>query len=259
VVRAAGAPAAGDAAADARNAAVAAAAGALLAFCGADCRPSPGWLAAGTRALTEAELVQGRVEGEPRAEPGPFAADVSVTEESGLYDAGNLFVTRALFDRLGGFQGAPGSAPTLDSGTWLAWRARRSGAGTAYSAEALAHRPATALEPREYVAERDALRQLPHRIATLPELRDSLLHRRLFLSRRSMKLDLALAGLAMAAARRSKLPLLLAAPYALELRRHARERGGDDWKAVAAVDAAADLRGAAALARGSVAARTPVL
>src|ERR687892_1552769 len=42
------------------NAAVASASGALLAFCGADYRPTAGWLAAGTLALAEAELVQGR-------------------------------------------------------------------------------------------------------------------------------------------------------------------------------------------------------
>jgi hypothetical protein len=73
-----------------------------------------------------------------------------------------------------------------------------------------------------------------------------------------MKLDLALAGLALAAARRSKLPLLAAVPYALELRRHAQDRG-EDWKRVAAIDAAADLLGAMALLHGSVEARTPVL
>ena len=240
------------------NAAVAAASGAVLAFCGADCRPTPGWLAAGTQALAEAELVQGRVLPDPRGEAGPFASPVSVTEETGLYDAGNLFVTRALFDRVGGFERAPGDS-ALTEDTWFAWRARRAGARTAFCAPALSHRRATALEPREYVTERAGLGRLPHTIAALPELRDSLLHRRLFLSRRSMKLDLAVAGLAAAAARRSRLSLLLAAPYALELRRRAKERARDDWKTVAAVDFAADLRAAAALLHGSVEARTLVI
>jgi hypothetical protein len=112
---------------------------------------------------------------------------------------------------------------------------------------------------REYVDERRRLRHFPELAARLPELRETLLHRRLFLNRRTMKVDLALAGLAAAAARRSALPLLAAAPYALELRRHAKNRAGEAWKSVAAVDAAADLTGLAALARGSLAARTAVL
>jgi GT2 family glycosyltransferase len=239
------------------NAAVAGASGALLAFCGADYRPTAGWLAAGTRALADAELVQGRVLPDPRAETGPYVSPVSVSEETGLYDAGNLFVSRALFDRLGGFEADDSNALTED--TWFGWRARRAGAGTSFCAEALSHRPAGAVEPLEHLEEATRRRAVPGTVARLPELRDTLLHRRLFLSPRTMKLDLALAGLALAAGRRSKLPLLAAVPYALELRRHAKDRGGEDWKTVAAIDAAADLTAAAALVRGSIAARTPVL
>jgi Glycosyl transferase family 2 len=239
------------------NAAVAAASGAVLAFCGAECRPTAGWLAAGTQALAEAELVQGRVLPDPSAETGPFASPVSVTEETGLYDAGNLFVSRALFDRVGGFEADPGNALTED--TWFGWRARRAGARTSFCAEALSHRPAIALEPLEYVEDATKRRAVPGVVAGVPELRDSLLHRRVFLSPRTMKLDLALAGLALAAVRRSKLPLLVAVPYGLELRRHAKERGREEWTRVAAIDAAADLLGAMALLHGSVEARTPVL
>jgi hypothetical protein len=150
---------------------------------------------------------------------GPFASPVSVTEETGLYDAGNLFVSRALFDRVGGFEADPGNAFTED--TWFGWRARRAGARTSFCAEAVSHRPAVALEPLEYVEDATTRRAVPGVVAGVPELRDSLLHRRVFLSPRTMKLDLALAGLALAAA--------------------------------------ADLLGAMALLHGSVEARTPVL
>jgi Glycosyl transferase family 2 len=236
------------------NDAVAAASGALLAFCGADCDPIPSWLTAGTRALAEADLVQGAVLPDPRTEPGPFDCTRAVTGETGLYDAASLFATRSLFDRLGGFEPAPVGGEAV----WFGWRARRAGARTGFSAEALCHRAAIPREPLEYLEERTGLRSLPAMVARLPELRETMLHRRLFLNRRTMKLDLALAGLATAAARRSTLSLLAAAPYALELRRHAKERG-DDWGRVAAIDAAADLLGAAALLHGSVEARTPVL
>src|SRR3954468_15597565 len=46
----------GGAPAEARNLGVAAAAGEALAFTDADCRPTPGWLAAGRRALEDADL-----------------------------------------------------------------------------------------------------------------------------------------------------------------------------------------------------------
>jgi glycosyltransferase involved in cell wall biosynthesis len=233
------------------GAAVAASSGALLAFCGSDCFPAPGWLAAGGRALAEADLVQGRVLPDARAEHGPFDDARAVTRATGIYDTANLFATRAMFDRLGGFE----PAPAADIGS----RLHRAGARTAFSAEALCHRAPVPREPLQYVEDRTGLRELPAMVARQPELRRTLLHRRLFLSPRSLKLDLALAALGVAAARRSTLPLLGIAPYAVELRRHARERGGGDWKQVAAVDAAADLLGAAALVHGSVEARTPVL
>jgi glycosyltransferase involved in cell wall biosynthesis len=241
--------------AEVRNAAVDAALGALLAFCGADCFPGTRWLAAGARSLAEADLVQGRVLTDPRAPAGPFDRSHSVTEETGLYDAASLFATRALFDRVGGFESWPGGDDTV----WFGWRARRAGARTAFCAEAVCHRAATPREPLEYLEERTELRELPGTVARLPELRETLLHRRVFLNRRTMKLDLALAGAAAAVARRSAVPLLAAVPYAIELRRHARNRGGEDWKRVAAVDSAGDLLGAAALAQGSVEARTLVI
>jgi glycosyltransferase involved in cell wall biosynthesis len=246
---------------EARNAAVAAASGALLAFCDADCYPTAGWLAAGTRALEGADLVQGRVLPDPRADLGPFDRSLWVTEETGLYETANLFTSRALFDRLGGFERwlEPVGGGHMAEDVWFGWRARRAGARTAFCAEALSHHAVFPRDAREYVDERRRLRHFPELAAKLPELRETLLHRRLFLNRRTMKLDLALASLAVAATRRSALPLLAAAPYALELRRHAKNRAGEDWKGVAAVDAAADLTGVAALARGSLAARSAVL
>jgi Glycosyl transferase family 2 len=281
------------------NTAVSAGSGALLAFCGADCFPAPGWLAAGTRALGHADLVQGAVLPDPRTEPGPFDDTRAVTAETGLCDMSSLFTTRELFERIGGFEaadgppraavGPPGAAPAppgavpgspraavgppaaapapprhppdpfARADVRFGWRARRAGARTAFCAEALCHRSPAPREPLEYLEEHTLLRHLPAAVAQFPELRETLLHRRVFRSSRSLKLDLALAAIPTAAVRRSALPLLAAAPYALELRRHARERGGEDWKAVAAVDAAADLLGAAALLHGSVEARTPVL
>jgi hypothetical protein len=101
----------------------------------------------------------------------------------------------------------------------------------------------------------------------MPELRDAFLYRRVFLNPRTARLDLAAAGALIAAVRRSPLPLVTAAPYLRELRRHARraETGagpsvaGPSVAGVAAADLAADLVGLAALAVGSIRYGAPVL
>ena len=90
----------------------------------------------------------------------------------------------------------------------------------------------------------------------MPELRRSLFFGRLFLTRRSAALDLAVAGIAAAIAKRSPLPLVAAAPYAVSMARYGRR-----WRSprVAGVEVAADAVGLAALMWGSLRSRSPVL
>ena len=117
-----------------------------LAFCDADCFPEKGWLSAGVRALEGAELVQGRVLPDPGAEMGPFDRSLWIGKEVGLWETANLFVTRALFDRVGGFEDWPRVAEgkAMAEDVWFGWRAKRSGARSSFCPEALAyHAPAT--------------------------------------------------------------------------------------------------------------------
>jgi glycosyltransferase involved in cell wall biosynthesis len=230
--------------AEARNRGVAASSGAVLAFCDADCFPAPGWLAAGVSALDRADLVQGHVRPDPDAELGPFDRSLWITYEVGLWETANLFVTRALFERAGGFEDwlRPVAGKAMAEDVWFGWRAKRAGARSAFCPEALAHHAVFPRPLREYVLERRRLRHFPEMAARMPELRDAFLHRRWFLNRRTLALDLALAGTAAALLTRSPLPLAAWIPYAHGARRPAR---------VAAVDLAADLVGAWALARGS--------
>jgi hypothetical protein len=250
-----------------RNLGVAAAAAELIAFTDADCEPAATWLAAGVAALAGADLVQGRV-----LPAGPRALTdrtLSVGHESGLYETANLFVRRAGFERAGGFTPLPGFGEDRPFGedTWFAWRVRRTGARTAFCAEAEVHHAVFPRGAGGFIAEQRRCRYFPALVRAVPELRQAFLYRRLFLSPRSARFDLAVVGVTGAGliarhgrgrersrgrgrARALALAAATALPYAGTLPRRPR---------AALVQLAADAVAAAALLVGSLGARTPVL
>jgi glycosyltransferase involved in cell wall biosynthesis len=233
--------------------------GQAIAFCDADCFPTSGWLAAGVAALEHADLVQGHVRPEPHVAMGPFDRSLWITSHVGLWQTANLFVSHETFERVGGFEdwlSLPDGRP-FGEDVWFGCRAQRLGARAAFCAEALSHHAVFPRGPKAYVTERGRLRHFPAMVKRVPELRDGFLYRRVFLDARTARLDLALGAAVLAVALRRPWLLAATAPYARELRRAAR-RGGPP-PATAAVDLAADLLGAAALLRGSIFARAPVL
>lgn len=243
----------GEGPARARNRGAAAAAGRVLAFTDADCIPEPGWLQAALDALEDADLVQGKVLPPEGVAVGPYDRFIAVVSEYGLYETANLVVRRELFERLGGFESIltpRGGGKELGEDVWLGWRARRSGARVAFSDAALVRHAVFPRAPRDYVAEQARVRFFPELVRRIPELRERFLHRRVFLNRRTEKLDLALAGVLLAALAGRRAALLLVLPYARDLR---------SQRAAAHVQLAADLVTAAALAYGSARARSPVL
>jgi glycosyltransferase involved in cell wall biosynthesis len=94
----------------ARNDAVRSSRGHVLAFCDADCRPEPEWLEAGVNALARGDIVAGRIRFTPPRQTTVWTLlDVDGSknheEQVRLHNAetANLFLSRELFDRLGGF------------------------------------------------------------------------------------------------------------------------------------------------------------
>lgn len=250
----------GGGAGSARNVGVAATSAPYLAFTDADCVPAPGWAAAGLRALQDAELVQGRVAPDPRAHRRLFDRTLDVRHERGFYETANLFVRRATFDAVGGFvdfllEGVPDQRP-LGEDVRFAWAARRGGARTAFADDALVHHAVFPGTVRTFLAEKARLVDFPALAAVVPELRTHVFHRRLFLSRRTAQVDLALAGVLAAGLRRRPVWLLLTLPWA---------RATVPWPphprapVAIAVAVLGDLATFWALVRGSVRHRRPLL
>lgn len=245
----------------ARNAGVAATDAGIIAFTDADCEPSPSWLREGVAAIEAgADLVTGPID--PARPPGPFDRTLSVRGPSVLFESANVFARRSLLDRIGGFERPARLDLAIDAGHFgedvvFGWRALRAGARVEFAPGAAIRHAVFERDARGYVAERWRLRFFPMLLGEVPELRDSR-PLRLFLSPRTARFDLAIAGVAAAVATRRVAPLAAAVPY---LRRDLHRRQA--WRhSVARVNAAyvvGDLVGLAALLYGSVAHRRLLL
>ena len=247
----------------ARNAGVAAASGRLLAFTDADCEPGPEWLREGVAASDRgSDLITGAILPDPGSALGPFDRTLRVTGPSPLFESANLFVTRSLFERVGGFSRPERVPLSVEAGHFgedavFGWRAVRAGAQPRFVPEAIVYHAVFPRGPLAFIAERRRLRLFPWLLREIPELRAEL-PLGAFLSRRTARFDAALAGLLVALIARRRWPLALALPYLdQDLRRGAGPGPGRVRRSL--VYAAGDLVGLASLLEGAVGARSPLL
>jgi glycosyltransferase involved in cell wall biosynthesis len=116
----------------------------VLAFCDVDCRPDPEWLQAGLQALQGADLAGGRIRFDPVARATVWALldiDGYLDQERlmrvGQLSTANVFVRRATFDSLEGFDASLPSGGDVD----FAERCRAAGCRMLFAAGAVVSHP----------------------------------------------------------------------------------------------------------------------
>ena len=211
----------------------------LVAFTDDDCRPLPDWLERlreAARGDQREVLVQGRTEPDPdeRHLLYGLARSLRVAEPSGWYETCNMLYTRALLERLGGFDERFSGGPRGPQGgedTDLALRALRAGADFRFAERAVVWH---AVHPRHmWDAVRDARRwsTIGSLVERYPELRAAL-HHRIFWKPHHERFLVAAGGLL---SRRAAVAAAAAAPYVLD---HASRY---DWTARGVLRAAFDV------------------
>jgi hypothetical protein len=264
----------------ARNRGVKVAHANILAFTDADCFPTPDWLAAGLRAIEDADLIQGAVEPDPAAPRRPFDRSLVVRGESGWYQSANLFVRRELFEALGGFEDwivesggdsplgwqAPSDGRTAKAArrpvgedALFGWRARRAGARIAFDPDALVHHAVFPLTGWQFVRSTWWKRHMPGLAKRIPELRDEQFFGRWFYDRRTAGFDIAALALVTAAVTGRRAALAAAIPYARWIWEESAQWGSGRALPAAVGYVAADAASLGALVVGSIAWRALLL
>jgi glycosyltransferase involved in cell wall biosynthesis len=260
-----------------RNRAAREATGDVVAFTDSDCRPRPGWLAAGLAALAAGVPVDGPAAGDPPWVAGgplavvqgrtvpeheptvPFSATQDLPGFTGLFEACNVFYRRAPLLAGGGFDAAVGF---FGEDTAAGWGVLRAGGHAGFAPEAVVEHVVTTPGFGWHLRRTAGYANWPALLAAFPEQRRLLWHQ-VFLRRRSAETDLLLAGLVVGAATATRQPLLgaaVAGAAALPFGRRHRPRGRSRRALTeAAAGAAFDVAISVALLRGSVRHRTPVL
>jgi glycosyltransferase involved in cell wall biosynthesis len=251
----------------ARNAGWRAASAVVIAFTDDDCRPSPGWLAAGVAAMaatangTREAIVQGLTEPDPLEADrlGPFTRSLNVRELDHWYATANMFYSRATLERLGGFDETTFSRPGGED-TDLAWRAIGDGVPAAFSADARVWHAVHELGPLQRLRFATRWDETMAVFGRYPELRRRTLVRGLFWKESHYHLARTVAGLLLPG-RLRLIGAYFAYRYALLLWRRAHWHGDGKGGGPLLVPyyLAENVVELATALRGAVRYRTPVL
>jgi glycosyltransferase involved in cell wall biosynthesis len=250
-----------------RNAGWREAGGEVIAFTDDDCLPEPGWLKAGLQAMEDGVvLVQGRTE--PQRKVRALERSAGSARMDGLYPTCNVFYRRDALQRMGGFDrrdgtrlgfasGSFGSGYGFGEDTMLAWRVARSGKAV-FAPDAVVRHAVSRPPMREYVVRYWVVGSFPALVREVPELRDLLLRRKVFLGYRRVPLYATIVALI------SPFRWLAAATtlwWVVARARDVRRRGGSRSSQLAAVpvEMAVDAVSAVALVRGDFRARNVVI
>lgn len=230
----------------------------LVAFTDDDCEPEPDWL---ERLLerageTGAEVLQGRTL--PLAREGhllgPLARTQRIESPSLWFATCNVLYPRAALERVGGFSDRFGDTVGGED-TDLAWRVIESGGSVAFAPDAVVRHGVEPLSPRAMLALALRWSDAMAVLRLHPRLRREALQLGIFW--KTSHRDLAAAAVGLALARAFPPALLLALPYARNLR--ARCRALDASPGWAAWLVTCDLVETYAAARGGIRHRVLVL
>ncbi len=195
--------------AQARNLGLEEAQGEFVAFTDSDCIPSPRWLEEGLTAFGPGVgVVQGATAPAQLEAVQGWAHTQDVSQFSNLYEACNVFYRTDALRRAGGFDDQLGY---FGEDTAAGWAVLRLGFRAAFAKTALVYHDVTSGGFSWYLRRTRNYRNWPRIVRHFPEMRDSLLWRRIFLRPRSAWFTFAVLGVVLAG--RWRPALVLSLPY----------------------------------------------
>jgi glycosyltransferase involved in cell wall biosynthesis len=185
--------------------------GSILAFIDDDCAATPGWIAAGARAIGGGLAVaQGRTLPRPDQPRRLLEKTVSVTGPTPYFETCNIFYDAGAFRAVGGFP-VDFRERFYGEDTALGWAVRLAGYGTGYAPDALVHHEVFPVSFMRWLMEPTTMRHWPALVRAYPAMRREL-YLGYFLSRLTAAFDLFALGLILGALLHPAF-LLLALPY----------------------------------------------
>ena len=225
----------------------------LLAWTDSDCRPTPTWLAELVRAAEGgAAVVQGRTVAEDAPRPR-WSRTLEIDRWSDLYECCNLLYRVSVLREVGGFDTSIGF---FGEDTAPGWRIRRVHGPGVFAQEAVVEHAVTYPGLRWHLRRGLRYSVWPRLVREFPEMRELVLHDKVFLNPSRPPVVLATAGVAAAVATRGLLPLVAVLPW---LYRRRPDRPGTEGLLDSFAGLAFDAAVSTGLAVGMVKERRVVL